>query len=126
MSVELATEAAKTALGLSPKQVKLLIRVGWVLLVSAIMMWVTGAFAFMGMGTSPYASAGEVKELRTDVTSIKVQLLEQSLFDVRLRQCKAETIESKQYYYERLQEKMNLYFHLTDRNWNPPDCKEIS
>lgn len=126
MSVEAAGDALKLGLGLRRSHVKILIRTIWVAIVSGILLWLTGTFAFLGMGTAPYASAEETKELKVNVTSIKVQLLEESLFDVRLKQCKAETIESRQYYYVRLQEKMNEYFYLTSRNWNPPACSEIS
>lgn len=126
MSVELAGSALSRALGLTDKQIKFLLRTGWVIALSMFMLWASGALAFAGIGVSPFASASEVARLNQDVTGIKVQLLEQTLFDVRLRQCKAESTESRQYYYERLQEKMNDYFYITGRNWQPPACEEIS
>lgn len=126
MNVEVAGWALSRALGLRDSQIKLLLRVGWVLAVTTTGMWVTGVFAFFGVGIAPFAAAAEVKELRQDVTGIKLQLLEQTLFDLRLRQCKAESPESRQFYYKKLQENMNLYFHITERNWEPPACTEIS
>ncbi len=126
MIVELAGSLLSRALGLTDKQIKLLLRAGWVLSVTTTGLWITGVFAFMGVGVAPFAAATEVKELRTTVTSIQVKILEESLFDVRLRQCKAETAESRQFYYGRLLEKMNEYYNLTERNWHPPTCAEIS
>jgi hypothetical protein len=124
MSVELAASAFSKAMGLTDKQVQLLLRTGWILLVSICMCWAMGWLAFIGLAGP--ASAEEVESIKGDVRSIQVQLLEQSLFEVRLSQCKAETTETRRYYYTKLQEKMDLYFRLTGRNYNPPDCKEIS
>lgn len=81
--------------------------------------------SFIPVSYNFYAHAGEVKAISAEVSEIKLQLLEQALFDVRLRQCKADTPETKQYYYTRLQEKMNAYYEITGRNYRPPACAEI-
>lgn len=123
MSVELAASALSRALGLTDRQIKLLLRTGWIIAVTTWMTWCVGGLSFAGL-MGP-VSATEFNAVKADVTGIKLQLLEQNLFDIRLRQCKAETSESRQFYYERLQEKMNAYFEITGRNWHAPDCKEI-
>jgi len=124
MSVELAASALSRALGLKDSQIQLLLRTGWIITVTTFMLWIVGGLGFLGV-VSPYASADEVGVIKGEVTGIKVQLLEQTLFDVRLRQCKAATPESKQFYFERLQEKMNEYYRITNRNYRPPSCAEL-
>ncbi len=124
MTLELFFELMGKGLGLTAHQIKLLIRTGWVLLVTGHMLWVCGLLGFLNL-TSPFAAAAETENVKSSVARIQVQLLEQELFDARLRQCKAETPDSRQYYYERLQEKMNAYYDLTKRNYRPPACSEI-
>ncbi len=86
---------------------------------------VLGCLSFIPISFTRFALAGEVEGVKGTVAAIQVQLVEQSLLDARLRQCKADTAETKQYYYERLQEKMNLYFELVGRNWKAPACVEV-
>lgn len=111
-------------LGLKPGQSRLVIRIGWVAFVTAHILWVCGFLAGLGIA-SPFAKAEESKAVNDMVLDLRVQILETSLLDARLRQCKADTPETKQYYYERLQEKMNQYFNITGRNYKPPQCAEI-
>ncbi len=124
MSLETLFMLLEKGTGLTPAQIKLLIRTGWVALVSVHMLWVCGLLTTVGL-TSPFAAAAEAESLKDNVSEIKVQLLEQSLLEARLRQCKAETPDSKQYYFERLQEKMNAYYNLTKRNYPIPACAEV-
>lgn len=124
MSPELFWDLLQKGTGLKANQIKLLIRTGWVLFVTGHMLWVCGLLASVGL-TSPFAQAAEAETIKSSVNEIKVQLLEQSLMDARLRHCKAETPDSKQYYYDRLQEKMNAYYALTHRNYPVPACAEI-
>lgn len=124
MSIEFLLDLLQKGTGLSPSQIKLLIRTGWVALVSVHMLWVCGLLTTIGLA-SPFANATEAESLKDNVSEIKIQLLEQSLLEARLRQCKAETPDSKQYYFERLQEKMNAYYNLTRRNYPIPACSEV-
>jgi hypothetical protein len=117
-------ETVAMLVGMNEKQLRFLLNSIWRISLTTVILYIMGAFAGWGF-IAPFASAAEVNTLKTDVTIIKIQLLEQELFDVRLRQCKAESSESRQYYYNRLQEKMNVYFHITGRNYLPPECKEI-
>lgn len=123
--VESVLNGISTALGLTPRQIKLVLRTGWVTLVTFQTLYLFGALAVVGF-PAPFAKAAEFASMSAEVTDIKVQLLEQRLFDIRLRQCKAETSESRQYYYTQLVEKMNDYYHMTGRSYMPPSCAEVS
>jgi hypothetical protein len=48
--------------GLNRQQRGLLIRVGWVIIVTTYMAWTLGLMAFMGV-SSPFATAGDLKEM---------------------------------------------------------------
>lgn len=59
----IAGDALVTGMGLKPQQIKLLIRVGWVLGVSFHMAWVCGWLVAFGLA-SPFARAGDVEQLQ--------------------------------------------------------------
>jgi hypothetical protein len=127
MSAELGGSLFAKGMGLKPGQGKLLIRSFWVILVTTYMLWGIGALAYLGIA-APYASAEETAAVKSDVLSIKVQLLEEALLEARLKQCKAiesGSEETKRFYFERLQEKMTAYYKATDRNYLVPTCAEI-
>lgn len=124
MSLETALDLFWKMTGLTSNQAKLFLRTLWVLVVSTHILWVCGLLIWANI-YPPFATAGETKDMQNEVSDIKIQLLEEALFDARLRQCKAETNDAKQYYYQRLQEKMNAYYNVTGRNYRVPACSEI-
>lgn len=60
----------------------------------------------------------------TDVKSIKVELLEQRIFDARLRQCSATSQESRQFYAAKVQELLSK-FRETEGQYRLPSCEEV-
>lgn len=64
--------------------------------------------------------------LASDVNEIKVELLEQRIFEARVRQCTAQSVESRQFYAGKVQELLRKY-HETARVQYPqlPTCAEI-
>lgn len=60
----------------------------------------------------------------TDVKSIKVELLEQRIFDARLRQCSATSQESRQFYAGKVQELLSK-FRETEGQYRLPSCEEV-
>jgi hypothetical protein len=60
----------------------------------------------------------------TDVKSIKVELLEQRIFDARLRQCSATSQESRQFYASKVQELLSK-FRETEGQYRLPSCDEV-
>lgn len=74
-----------------------------------------GVFQYLGFSGFAYAS---------DVSTIKSEILEEKIFDARLRQCTATTQESRLFYAEKVQEL------LARVNWSKgqyrlPSCDEI-
>lgn len=59
-----------------------------------------------------------------DVKSIKVELLEQRIFDARLRQCSAASQESRQFYAAKVQELLSK-FRETEGQYRLPSCEEV-
>lgn len=59
-----------------------------------------------------------------DVKSIKVELLEQRIFDARLRQCSAASQESRQFYAAKVQELLSK-FRETEGQYRLPSCDEV-
>lgn len=59
-----------------------------------------------------------------DVKSIKVELLEQRIFDARLRQCGATSQESRQFYAAKVQELLGRFREI-DGQYRLPSCEEV-
>lgn len=69
-----AEEALTKGLSLRPKDKALLIRTGWVLIVSVHILWVCGWLAFAGFA-SPFARAADVEKLqRASKISAQIQI----------------------------------------------------
>jgi hypothetical protein len=73
-----AGEAVSEGFGLTPKQRQLIIRVLWVLAVSAHMAYVCGIFAFMGIGVAPFARSEDVEGMkRASVVNARIQIIQE-------------------------------------------------
>lgn len=80
-----AFSALTTGFGLNRRQQALLIRVLWVLFVSAHIAWICGFLVFLGL-PSPFARADELKELRQTVqASARVTLSQEIRVQARVR-----------------------------------------
>lgn len=95
-----------------------------VALMAAHVAWACGWLENLGIG-SGFAYSEDVEKVQEDVSSIKLALIEQRLFDVRLRQCSASSQEAKRFYLQQLQELMSEYQRLTEREHKPPSCEEL-
>lgn len=71
---------------------------------------------------SPFGHPGFAHS--ADVKSIKVELLEQRIFDARLRQCTATSQESRQFYAAKVQELLSK-FRETEGQYRLPSCDEV-
>lgn len=77
------------------------------------------AFGYMPIiGFSGFAYASAVKD-------IKVELLEQRIFDNRVRQCEATTPESRQFYGQKVAELLAKYQETAKAQYPLPSCVEI-
>lgn len=59
-----------------------------------------------------------------DVKSIKIELLEQRIFDARLLHCNANTAESRRFYAAKVQELLSK-FRETEGQYRLPACEEV-
>lgn len=109
--------------GLSEEQVRGVVVVGWRALLLAHVAFAFGWLAWAGL--PGFAYAGDVTSVRNDVSSIKVELLEQRIFDTRVRQCESASAEPRTFYREKLQELLRKYRDLTAADYRLPSCGEL-
>jgi hypothetical protein len=78
--------------------------------------WACGFLAPLGLSGFAYAN---------DVDEIKTTMLEESLFESRVRQCTAQTSELRQIYGNRVQQLLTKYQQTTGENYQLPGCAEL-
>src|SRR5262249_5701589 len=76
-----------------------------------------GAAPFIPFSGFAYAS---------DVTDIKVKLLERDIFDSMLRQCGAKNEESREFYARKVQDLLTQYRDIAKAPYQKPSCREIT
>ena len=120
-----AGDALVTGLGLKRAQVALLIRVGWVVLVSGHIAWVCGWLTFAGI-TTPFARASELDQLkRASNISARIALNDEIRIQVRIL-CTAEDQGDRTTAY-RLILKLNQELEdVTGEKQPEPRCQMIS
>jgi hypothetical protein len=109
--------------GLTEEQVKGVIVVGWRALLVVHIAFACGWLAWTGI--SGFAYASDVQNVSDDVSAIKVELLEQRIFETRLRQCQSESAEPRTFYREKLQELLRKYRELMAADYALPGCREL-
>ena len=95
-----------------------------IIVIVAHAMWGHGWLSGIGLGDG-YAYADSLKSVRADVSQIQAALTEQRIFDLRIRQCEADTQEQKRFYTQRVQELMNEYRAITGTEYRLPACEEL-
>lgn len=92
------------------------------LLVSAGASW--GLFGLFGIPGFAYAS--DVDDLKLDVGSIKIDLLEERMYTARRLWCGTKTQESRQFYNRQISAMHRQYFKWTGGiSVDLPTCKEL-
>lgn len=80
----------------------------------------------LSYGVRTYASNSAVTALSGEIQEIRIQLLEERAFDLRVKQCKAlEANQPAGVYRERLQELLRQYFARTGAKYDLPECREL-
>ena len=51
--------------------------------------------------------------------------LEDKLIELRIKQCKADTDQARQFFYERLNRKQQQYEQLTGHRFSVPECSDL-
>lgn len=102
----------------------------WRLVVFAVLVmmmihiaWACGWLDYLHLGKG-FAYADDVKDAQSEVTSIKLELIEQRLFETRIRFCKADE-GSRRIYTEKIRDLMGKYQSITRLQYQLPDCKEL-
>lgn len=113
-----------SSLGLSKEQQKLIVRSGWVLIVSIHIMWVCGWLAFAGFA-SPFARAEDVQTVRQVLKEDHIERLDAQILALREKQCEAATPEAKKTYGERLHELIQKYLQVSGNPPRVPACDEL-
>lgn len=115
------------AFGLNQPQRRLILRVGWVVFVTGHIAWVCGFLAPLGIA-SPFANAKDVAQVVLVQRQLQVELLEQRIFDQRIRHCRAVDAgndEAVRFYAEALRSLLRDYSELTNREYRLPRCGEV-
>ena len=89
--------------------------------------WASGLMSQLGIG-SGFAVADDLKEIGQQVGDIKLQLLEQDIFNARLHQCaaiKENNREAKQYWTQKLIELLQAYVKAIGVQYQLPSCEEL-
>lgn len=112
---------------LTREQRMLVMRIGWIGVVTFHMAWVCGWLAFTGMA-SPFAKAdveAKVSEVVAEIRADRAERLDQAIQTVRALQCRTE-IESpaRANYTDRLNELWNKYLALTGLQPRVPACDQ--
>lgn len=75
-------------------------------------------------GVSGFAMADEVSDVKEDVKTIQIDLVDAQIFEQRLRQCQS-TDQARQVHAQRLQRLLRRYQELTGRNYQLPSCSDL-
>lgn len=78
MGFKEAGEVVSEGFGLTAKQRQLIIRVLWVLAVTAHMAYVCGILAFAGIGSAPFARAEDVEGMKkANAVTARIQIIQE-------------------------------------------------
>lgn len=111
-------------MGLNNDQVKGAIIVSWRITNAVALLWITGwlgTFGFPGP-----ARALEVLAIKDEARLARIEVIEQRMFDLRVKQCEAiKASESPRVYTIQLQQLIDRYWQLTQRQPVLPICEEL-
>jgi hypothetical protein len=98
-----------------------------VLMLLVHVAWACGWLSRLGLGDG-FAYASDVVKVRDDVSSVKVELLEQQIWDTRVRQCELVNKEGNDSaasaYGQRVTQLLSKYQALTGRTYPVLSCRE--
>lgn len=116
------------------------------LLFAWAVLWSGGIYGFYDLVPSIRQNAHEISQVSAQVTdlkddvrvlkdrvtdgnraikSVEIKLLEDSIFDARLKACDANSSDAKQFLNQRLQEMLREYETITGQRYRIPECSEI-
>jgi len=111
-------------MGLNNAEVKGAIIVSWRITNAIMILWMTGWLSTFGY-PGP-ARATEISTVKEEARQTRLEGLESRMFDLRVKQCEAlKASESPRVFTIQLQQLMDRYFQLTQRQPNLPTCEEL-
>ncbi len=120
MPVKESLDLLARGMGLRPQDLAMIIRVGWVIIVSAHMLWVCGLLAWAGIDI-PFARASDFSKLEQGVAVSARLQLGKEIRGQMLARCVANsaTIDSIEQYIDRLQ---GEYESITGKRYPEVEC----
>lgn len=97
----------------------------WRLTISLVMLYlVSHAFWACGLvpGTSGFALASDQQALSSQVTSVRIQLLDRDILETKKEQCGQP---NKTFFTKRLKELEAEWYRLTNRPYIMPECEDL-
>ena len=92
-------------------------------------LWMLLAFAFWSLDLMPgfpgLARADELRQLSDEIRLSRIETLEPRLFDLRVKQCLADSPGTRQAYAGQLAKSMRAFYELTGTRYELLDCAEI-
>lgn len=92
-------------------------------------LWMLLAFAFWALDLMPgfpgLARADEMRQLGEEIRRARVEVIESQLFELRIKQCLAETPVTRQAYGEQLAKAMRSFYELTGARYELLNCADI-
>lgn len=112
------------AFDLTAEQAKGAVIVGWRAVLVAHVLWACGWLSVTGLGGG-FAYAGDVAKVSSDLASLKVELIEQQIWDMRIKQCDLtrEGQDSTEHR-RRLTQLLTKYQTLTGQQYPLLECRE--
>lgn len=65
------------------------------------------------------------KQIEQKIDNISISILEQTILDLRIKQCRATNSEARIYIQEKLSERLREYQRLTGQTYQLPDCEQV-
>lgn len=91
------------------------------------MAWAYGWLDRFGLGDG-FARTADMRGMSSDVQDIKIELLEQRLYDTQRLYCVAietQNVDAERFYDEQVRKLHRQYFVLTRIMLDLPDCKQL-
>lgn len=110
--------------GWTKDQQALILRAGWVGLVSIHILWVCGWLSAFGV-EAPFAYSSYTASALAEMRQDRVERIDHNILTVRSSQCHATTPEARSQYGERLAELVATYIRLSGKEPRIPKCDEV-
>lgn len=110
--------------GLSEDQINGVFTVSWRVIIIVHISWACGWLGITGLG-SGFANASDVEKFKTEIYSMKLEMLEEQIWDERVRQCEAINAgQNSTAYGKRLAVLLGEYRFRTKQEYQLLSCSE--